>query len=498
MTILFSLGVVSAVFVCIYVALLCYFNQLHKTPLFFDHKKKNRPRLISGYIPYLGVVASFSKRPYDYIQSLREQYKEDVFTVYVMGKFMTFVCHPKDVANVFSSPKNFEMHELALEISAKIFGIRKKTLDLEDVSDAAFKMITKYLMNDDLPTMTTKAQHKLESCLLNDPVPVDCDGWREQSLEKFAARLISDASTFALFGDSLPYDELLEDFKAFDDQVLLLGSDLPNFLKTQAFAHRKKYIDLFKAPMAENASKLIKERTELYKEVADDDDTAAAVMIISWVSLTNTIGSTFWALYHLLKLPEKYRLEIIEEAKEVLKEVEHLKKPDSLLPPLDHEMLNRMPKLEALIDEALRVSALNFVARRATGNVKFTDHKGNLYKFTKYEHMMIVPSHKDEEVFDNPSEFQPYRFLNKNERKWTKNGESIKLSGAHVVFGGGIHQCPGRFFAKNEMKLIACVLLQTLDFQLVSKEEAIPDEKKAGLVFVTSKNEIKVKYRLRK
>lgn len=496
-----SIDNIPALLLCLslcYLFLLCYFNKLHQTsylPFYQYHLRHKRPRLISGFIPYVGVALQFSKCPYEYIQSLRQYYGEDIFTVYIMGSFMTFVCHPKDVSSIFNSPKNFEMHDLALEFSHKLFGVSERIYHMEDgVNDAAFKMITKYLQKDDLPVMTRKAQVKLEACLLEE---LGCAGeWKECDLEDFVFRLICDASTFALFGEGLPFEELRAKFRAFDEQLLILGSNMPQLVKKEAYKLRQRYIDMFKAPIHDNACNLVKARSDLYKGLVDENDAAALMMIINWVSLTNTISATFWSLYYLLKLPSKYREDIIEETRTILREVEHLKEPNSLLPPLTHELLNKMPKLDAVIDESLRMSTCLFVNRRAASNLKFTDRENRVYKFTRREHLMLVPSHTDEEIFENPSEFQPYRFLGKNERKWTKDGDPIKLSGAFMVFGGGLHACPGRFFAKNEMKLMVCVLLQTLDFELLTKGDAIPDKRQFGLFFTKPLNKISVKLRL--
>ena len=329
----------------IYAVLLLLFNKIHLTSWFlFDHKKRNRPRLISGLIPYVGVALTFSKNPHAYVQSLRQQYGEDIFTIYVMGQFMTFVCHPIDVASVFSSAKQYEMEELGNIFAHKLFGISREALSSTELHNASNRLISKHLQRDGLELLTKRAQERLEHCLKNDPAPVDEHGWRERPLLKFAEWLIADASTFAIFGDGVSSDQLLPLFSTFNTHIPLLHSDLPEFMKRRAFEDRSKYTSLFKREAFEGACPLVQERSVLI-ECLNEDDRAAAHATLNWLSLVNTSIATFWSLYHLMELPQKYTEGIVEEAKSILKEVDHLRRTDSLLPPLNHQLLAKMTKL---------------------------------------------------------------------------------------------------------------------------------------------------------
>ena len=67
------------------------------------------------------------------------------------------------------------------------------------------------------------------------------------------------------------------------------------------------------------------------------------------------------------------------------------------------------------------------------------------------EHL-IIPSfvtHYDQEIFENPSIYQ--YDLSITTPKVYKNGKLVTRP--ELAFGGGTSYCPGRYFARNEIKV---------------------------------------------
>jgi cytochrome P450 len=71
------------------------------------------------------------------------------------------------------------------------------------------------------------------------------------------------------------------------------------------------------------------------------------------------------------------------------------------------------------------------------------------------------------DLFPNPKKFDIYRWLRLRETPGFANkAHFVSTSPEHLGFGHGMHACPGRFFAANEIKVILCHLLLNYDWVL--------------------------------
>jgi len=76
--------------------------------------------------------------------------------------------------------------------------------------------------------------------------------------------------------------------------------------------------------------------------------------------------------------------------------------------------------------------------------------------------------YKDPEVFAEPETFDASRFLKMREIPGQENShQAVGISANHLLFGDGLHACPGRFFVINEVKIALCQLLLKYDWRLV-------------------------------
>ncbi|KAA8648165.1 cytochrome P450 [Aspergillus tanneri] len=100
----------------------------------------------------------------------------------------------------------------------------------------------------------------------------------------------------------------------------------------------------------------------------------------------------------------------------------------------------------------------------------------------------IVSGHHmyDPEIYPNARSFDGYRFYNirefgnqvGNQELWT---QFASASDRHIGFGYGQHACPGRFFARNQIKIIMCHLLLHYDFRPVDGSHREPRPRGFGL-----------------
>lgn len=77
-------------------------------------------------------------------------------------------------------------------------------------------------------------------------------------------------------------------------------------------------------------------------------------------------------------------------------------------------------------------------------------------------------SRNDPTIYENPLEFDGYRFLRMRQTPGKENqAHFVTTSPDSLGFGHGQHACPGRFFAANEVKIAMCHLLLKYDLALV-------------------------------
>lgn len=72
----------------------------------------------------------------------------------------------------------------------------------------------------------------------------------------------------------------------------------------------------------------------------------------------------------------------------------------------------------------------------------------------------------DPEIYENPDVFDGTRFLRLREDPEKANKAHLVTTGTESLgFGHGLHACPGRFFAANELKIALVHLLLKYDLK---------------------------------
>lgn len=72
-----------------------------------------------------------------------------------------------------------------------------------------------------------------------------------------------------------------------------------------------------------------------------------------------------------------------------------------------------------------------------------------------------------DQYYNNAKTFDGYRFLRLRETPDQDHMAHLVSTGQnHLGFGHGVHACPGRFFASNEVKIALCHLILKYDWKL--------------------------------
>lgn len=103
--------------------------------------------------------------------------------------------------------------------------------------------------------------------------------------------------------------------------------------------------------------------------------------------------------------------------------------------------------------------------RVATSDVELSD--GTVIK----KNAMVAVSarrHWATEVYPEPEKWDGFRFLRMRRVDGQEHvAQLVSTSPSHLGFGHGLHACPGRFFAANEIKVLLCHLLLKYDIRMI-------------------------------
>jgi cytochrome P450 len=90
----------------------------------------------------------------------------------------------------------------------------------------------------------------------------------------------------------------------------------------------------------------------------------------------------------------------------------------------------------------------------------------------------------DDDYYPDYKRWDGYRFLNmRNEPGKETRCQLVTTSPEHLGFGHGVHSCPGRFLASNEVKICLSHILLNYDFECVGE---IPKPLINGLEFMSN------------
>ena len=161
-----------------------------------------------------------------------------------------------------------------------------------------------------------------------------------------------------------------------------------------------------------------------------------------------TASALTWAFYWIDRIPEV--------SEKLLQEL------DTIGSNSDPSSIAKLPYLTAVCQEPLRIYpiVMNAVPRIVKTPIEIMGYKipkGNVIIIS------IYLAHHRPEVYPNPKEFKPERFL---ERQFSPY--------EYLPFGGGNRRCIGLAFAQYEMKIVLATILSQFQLSLVNKRPVYP------------------------
>ncbi|EZG00764.1 hypothetical protein H106_08792 [Trichophyton rubrum CBS 735.88] len=211
-------------------------------------------------------------------------------------------------------------------------------------------------------------------------------------------------------------------------------------------------------------------------------DAAIAQLSLSFVSIHTTTDLCTQALYDICANPELIQ-PLREEIISVLGSRE-----------LDTTALYQMKLLDSVIKESQRLKPAGLLSMKRYVKESITLSDGLVVpKGTSISVSSHV--HWDESVYPEPNKFDGYRFLKmKGDREKDRIANLVATSPEHLGFGHGVHACPGRFFAADEIKILLCHILLKYDFRLTEKSNTTPYMMPGG-AYMANSTQIEIRRR---
>ncbi|CZR37631.1 uncharacterized protein FPRO_07178 [Fusarium proliferatum ET1] len=200
-------------------------------------------------------------------------------------------------------------------------------------------------------------------------------------------------------------------------------------------------------------------------------DPALVQLALSFVAIHTTADMVGQLLFDLIQHPQ-YVQQLRDEIISVLQEGGWKK-----------NSLYNMKRLDSFMKESLRIRPINQTTIQRIAEVPITLSDGT--KISQNT-LSIVPlvRHWDPEYYQDPNTFDAFRFYNARQEEGKENkSQFVSTSPEYLSFGHGLHACPGRFFASNEIKIIMCHILLKYEWRLVEGAKS-PQTLKHGFSLV--------------
>ncbi|KJA23965.1 hypothetical protein HYPSUDRAFT_39491 [Hypholoma sublateritium FD-334 SS-4] len=455
-----SIGVIS---VCYWVVLYHFTGETRKL--------QHVPTL-GHQAPFLSVISAiyFVLNGQKTIAAGLKKWPNSVFKVSDITNWLLLTGNPKIVEEIRKAPENVLSSMIAIDESLQV----NYTLG-ENVSSKPYHIpIVRAQLTRALPELVPEVIDEIQQAF-GDVIPPTED-WTSVKVLDNTMKIVSRASNRIFVGlplcrnpdylklniqftiDVVQTGAILRITPVFLRPILnYLISNVPDRIK----AGMKHLVPLIQARRAANESHAAKPVDMLTwlmdgadEEESSDRNLTLRMMTINFAAI-HTSSTTFaHTLYYLATYP-KYLRPLREEIEDALSEEGWSKAG-----------LDRMVSLDSFIKEVQRLRPLGCLGmtRVAVRDHKFSD--GTFVPRGTTVGVAIEAAHMNSAVYEDPETFDPFRFVKMKERDTSKKFDIVSTSCDSLVFGHGIHACPGRYFAASELKLMLAHLVVNYDVRL--------------------------------
>ncbi|RKP08493.1 cytochrome P450 [Thamnocephalis sphaerospora] len=453
-------------------------------------RSANEPPVVGGNWPILGHAVYLALHPSEFIAKCREEYG-DIFTLATPGRYITIICSDKAREIIRLPDRKSSFHHATDELMRvnSLFG------NIFEPGSYHFPLIRTRLtaMIDELNLVMNREMRRIIARFLEQHAGKSCipgaivgqDSYTDSAhcldhdsipdIRAFVEAVISETVGIALVGEQCAKDSALLDscrHLAHDFTTVMSASEfLPSFIAKRAPAimrHRNNFFRVI-IPEVLRRREMMDNLPEQFKRPADflqvlvesrskdgdlraPEDIALRLMHSVFASVHTTVMTCTQTLCDVVgRQTVRERLE--------QEQIDYAKVNGSVT---TRAALDDMPFLDAVVRESMRFSNLSFnVVRRAMTDITLRDGT-----FIPEGRVCAVSAHGvncDYKAYgETHNAYLPERHLESPIAKASSAGP------AYVIFGGGSHVCPGRFFAINQIKLLVSILLREYEIRTES------------------------------
>ncbi|KAJ1444379.1 cytochrome P450 [Pelagophyceae sp. CCMP2097] len=424
--------------------------------LLWQHRRKaGEPPVVWSWVPFLGSATAFGTAPRKWLLEQAARHG-NTFTAVIAGERTCFVCDADVWPKVFREKAALQFKSIAIDVMTKAFAVPSSDVAAAfstDVDAAAHAQFVKCLQGkQSLDAMTLDVWRHLA----DEVDALDGDkgaGGVVKGLPLFGELgfPLYRATMTALIADDFGSAEAYADFRAFDAKFGFLAGGAPHSF----FAEAKQGLENLAKRFSESAgyakgpnSALMRERKALFESAEKDAGNwsklshgkVQAAML--WAAAANTVPAALWTLYWIAK-DSDIQLKVRAEVAALVGGGDLRAKlaDPAVLDGLD----SALPQLDACISEALRLTSASLTIRKVR---KPYAVPGSNFSLRVGDRLALYPPlvHFDEKrVGADPEAFRGDRYAD----------AAVPL----MPFGGGVSMCPGRTFARREVKSFLVVIL---------------------------------------
>ncbi|KAI0782324.1 cytochrome P450 [Abortiporus biennis] len=222
--------------------------------------------------------------------------------------------------------------------------------------------------------------------------------------------------------------------------------------------------------------------------LGDDDasmrELTCRIILMNFASVQATSSHFTKVLYKIIEHPE-----YLEELRQ---EVESVVSTDGWT----RAAASKMYKMDSFLRETQRLSNAGAVSLLRIATEDFTLHDGTFIPKNTVVSAASEPIHHDQEIYEDPHTFRPWRFLEE-----TESGELKTRRAAHttnldyLVFGHGRHACTGRFFAMATLKCLIAYIIMYYDVKFSEDTTSVPENWIMGINLPNPSVQVRFKQR---
>ncbi|KAF1921226.1 cytochrome P450 monooxygenase [Ampelomyces quisqualis] len=130
--------------------------------------------------------------------------------------------------------------------------------------------------------------------------------------------------------------------------------------------------------------------------------------------------------------------------------------------------LYNLKLMDSVLKESQRLKPIAIASMRRYTEEDVTLEDGSS---VPKDSLTLVSAHRhwDEAFYKNPHSFDGYRFFNMRQQPGLENkSQLVSATVDHMGFGFGLHACPGRFFASEEIKITLAHMLMNYDLRTIA------------------------------